>query len=277
MKRSIKNYFTTGELSKLCKIPRKTLLYYDKLGLIKPEFVDDNGYRYYKRSQLFLLELIITLRHLDIPLKRIEEYINNKSINNYQQLLQEKSDELTNKIDELTQLKKHLDEYIPDLTSIEQLPIDEILIEEQQDQYLYLSKFVLENSDFKTRSAISANLFTDLRNKQAINRHCFGYMMDNAVLNTTENSADFIKYYFHPMFEESPSFTCNLKPAGTYLVLYCSGVYMTHSQNYLRELANYCKAHNLIPISYVYISYLKNYWLTNNTKEYIYKIEVRIK
>lgn len=53
MNRSIKNYFTTGELSALCQIPRKTLLYYDKLGLISPEVVDDNGYRYYKRSQLF--------------------------------------------------------------------------------------------------------------------------------------------------------------------------------------------------------------------------------
>lgn len=34
MKEPIDNYFTTGELAKLCKIPRKTLLYYDSLGLI---------------------------------------------------------------------------------------------------------------------------------------------------------------------------------------------------------------------------------------------------
>lgn len=53
MSKNIQNYFTTGELSQLCKIPRKTLLYYDKLGLITPELVDENGYRYYKRSQLF--------------------------------------------------------------------------------------------------------------------------------------------------------------------------------------------------------------------------------
>lgn len=70
MGRSTQNYFTSGELSNLCKIPRKTLLYYDKLGLITPELIDDNGYRYYKRSQLFLLELIITLRRLNIPLKK---------------------------------------------------------------------------------------------------------------------------------------------------------------------------------------------------------------
>ena len=37
MKEPFDNYFTTGELAKLCKIPRKTLLYYDSLGLITPE------------------------------------------------------------------------------------------------------------------------------------------------------------------------------------------------------------------------------------------------
>ena len=38
MKEPIDNYFTTGELAKLCKIPRKTLLYYDSLGLITQSF-----------------------------------------------------------------------------------------------------------------------------------------------------------------------------------------------------------------------------------------------
>ena len=42
MSKNLQNYFTTGELSQLCKIPRKTLLYYDKLGLITPELVDEN-------------------------------------------------------------------------------------------------------------------------------------------------------------------------------------------------------------------------------------------
>ena len=64
MKEPIDNYFTTGELAKLCKIPRKTLLYYDSLGLITPEVIEENGYRYYKRTQLFALELILTMRKL---------------------------------------------------------------------------------------------------------------------------------------------------------------------------------------------------------------------
>ena len=47
MEKNKKKLFTTGELASLCNIHRKTLLFYDRLGLIKPEFIDNNGYRYY--------------------------------------------------------------------------------------------------------------------------------------------------------------------------------------------------------------------------------------
>ena len=41
MEKNKKKLFTTGELASLCNIHRKTLLFYDRLGLIKPEFIDD--------------------------------------------------------------------------------------------------------------------------------------------------------------------------------------------------------------------------------------------
>lgn len=72
MKKSFKNYFTTGELSKCCQILRKTLLYYDKENLISPAVILENGYRYYNRAQLFMLELIITLRQLKVPMCSIK-------------------------------------------------------------------------------------------------------------------------------------------------------------------------------------------------------------
>ena len=39
--------YSIGQVSKLCNISQKTLRYYDKIGLIKPDKVDDsNNYRY---------------------------------------------------------------------------------------------------------------------------------------------------------------------------------------------------------------------------------------
>ena len=44
-------YFTPGELAKLFGISKQLLLYYDKNDIFSPEFVDENGYRFYVLSQ----------------------------------------------------------------------------------------------------------------------------------------------------------------------------------------------------------------------------------
>ena len=46
-----KKYYTAGELARLFNIPKQTMLYYDKMGILKPEFVAENGYRYYSTPQ----------------------------------------------------------------------------------------------------------------------------------------------------------------------------------------------------------------------------------
>ena len=66
-----------GEFSKLAKTTIKTLRYYDEIGLLKPVFVDDNGYRYYQIEQLNVLLKIVSLRSLDMSLTDIKEIINN--------------------------------------------------------------------------------------------------------------------------------------------------------------------------------------------------------
>lgn len=53
-------YFTPGELAKLLGISKQLLLYYDKNDIFSPEFVDENGYRFYVLSQYFTLQIIIS-------------------------------------------------------------------------------------------------------------------------------------------------------------------------------------------------------------------------
>ena len=56
----MKNYFTISEFAKLRDININSLRYYEKLGLLKPAFIDEsNGYRYYSAEQVSLLNKII--------------------------------------------------------------------------------------------------------------------------------------------------------------------------------------------------------------------------
>ncbi len=68
----MKEYYTIGELSKIYHFPVSTLRYYHRCGLFVPEYRDpSNGYRYYGRDQLYILDALCLLRVLDIPVADI--------------------------------------------------------------------------------------------------------------------------------------------------------------------------------------------------------------
>lgn len=61
-----------GEFSQINKITVKTLRLYDKLGILKPKFVDKfNGFRYYDSDQLLLVQKIISLKQIGFSLSEI--------------------------------------------------------------------------------------------------------------------------------------------------------------------------------------------------------------
>ena len=56
--------FKITEFAKIAGMNRKTLQYYDEIGLFSPAYVAENGYRYYSLFQLDWLALIAVLRDL---------------------------------------------------------------------------------------------------------------------------------------------------------------------------------------------------------------------
>ncbi|KAA3622214.1 MAG: MerR family transcriptional regulator [Bacteroidetes bacterium] len=51
--------YTVKQLSKLAGVSVRTLHHYDQIGLLKPSFRSDKGYRYYEREQLLILQQIL--------------------------------------------------------------------------------------------------------------------------------------------------------------------------------------------------------------------------
>ncbi len=62
-RREVAELFRIGEFSKLTKTTIKTLRYYDKVGLLKPAFVDSaTSYRYYTEGQIPIMRRILALK-----------------------------------------------------------------------------------------------------------------------------------------------------------------------------------------------------------------------
>lgn len=67
---------TVKKLSELSGVSVRTLHFYDEIGLLKPERVGENGYRYYGRAQLLRLQQILFYRELGFELKEILKILN---------------------------------------------------------------------------------------------------------------------------------------------------------------------------------------------------------
>ena len=63
--------YTVNKLALLAGVSVRTLHYYDKLGLLKPRYRQENGYRYYDADSIIRLQQIMFFRELGFSLDQI--------------------------------------------------------------------------------------------------------------------------------------------------------------------------------------------------------------
>ena len=222
-----------------------------------------------------MLQLILTLRQLEVPIARIKDYLANRSPQNYRDLFNERIDFFTQEIARLQAMKTELQSELGKLDHIADITLDKIMLVHDQAHYLYLSNATEENECFKKRSSHIARMFTHLQKDTALTTNGFGYIYDTEILQ--DFSTKHLKHYYYMLHDKLATPHCHQKPEGDYLTLYFQGVYMFNNKKYLQMLAEYCKEHQLTPISPLYVTSLCDYWLTGDTDKYIYKLELQIK
>lgn len=102
-----RKYYKTGELSKIYKLGRDSIKYYEKLGLLNPTR-DTNSYRMYTIKDICNLNLIRELRTLDFSMQRIKEYIENRNISTTRKMLLEEIELIEKKVEDLNSHKESL-------------------------------------------------------------------------------------------------------------------------------------------------------------------------
>ena len=69
-------YYTIGKVSQATGISKDTLHFYNKIGLLVPDYIDPNNrYRYYSLRNLWQLDIITTCRKLNIPLETVKQIL----------------------------------------------------------------------------------------------------------------------------------------------------------------------------------------------------------
>ena len=100
---------TIGQFAAMHGINKKTLMWYDEIGLFKPAAINpENGYRCYNYHQSPILETILLLRELDVSISEIQDFMKNRSAENLKCLLDEKIAQLDLQLMHLQAVRKTL-------------------------------------------------------------------------------------------------------------------------------------------------------------------------
>jgi DNA-binding transcriptional MerR regulator len=129
--------YTVKQLSTLAGVSIRTLHYYDEIGLLKPESVGANGYRYYGEDSLLRLQQILFYRELDLPLEDIKAIMGRRdfdvlsALEGHRRALLKRVERLNHLVETVSDTVLHL----KGLKEMSQKQLFKAFSEEEQEKY----------------------------------------------------------------------------------------------------------------------------------------------
>lgn len=113
-----KGLLSITEMARLRGITTETLRHYDRIGLLKPDALDENNVRYYSVLQYEKLETIRELQEIGLSLKEIGAYLEDRNVKTSYALLCRQQHCYAEKLREYAAIKEALDHRIAFLSSL---------------------------------------------------------------------------------------------------------------------------------------------------------------
>ena len=262
---------TIGQFAAIHQVNKKTLMWYDEVGLFKPAVVRENGYRYYTCQQSSVFETILMLRELNVSIADIKTFLCNRSADSFQTVLTEKTKEIDNAIQHLAQIKRALLHQTKALETLKNIDLSEYSITECPEQKLVLLKTSRELSLEQEAEMV----FAEVHHHQAY--RMYGILYGSLLPVASLYQRDFTNYcgVFLQVPEVENSVNTYLRPAGTYLRTYFQGSWDKLPQKY-EEILDYVSRHQLTLQDYAFETGI-NEFTSSSMDDYITKIEIPIR
>lgn len=238
--------YTTGQFAKLNGINKRTLHYYDEIGLFSPEFKEENGYRYYTCFQMVQLELIVTLRKMGLSIEEIIRYQQSPSGASFADLITEKKQLIDKSIQELLNTKAFLEQKSNKLSLSLTAKDGQIEIMTLPKQYILLSKPITgayDDDDF----AVAGDFSLRLKSIFGLYDNFGSRILIEEILNGNYQNYD----AFFTYGREDVEIYDTVRPAGTYLRAFCIGGWDKLETVY-RDIIHFAEENQLELFGYAY-------------------------
>ena len=269
----------TGDFARLCGTNKRTLLHYDEIGLFKPAYTDDRGYRYYSESQFDVFFTINCLSKLGMPLKEIGAFLNHRNPQALKKLLLEQREEVLKEEARLRKTRQVIETKLALVSLQEKLESNQagsstehIFQEYTPEEYMILSDPLNTND----HEAIIHTLCSHIGycNKNNLNAgHPYGAMLEVSELR--QGHLDTYAYFFTKVIDRPEDFPFHIKPAGTYAVAYLKRDYYDSEETY-RKLFQWIDENGFRTGQYSYKEAIIDELAADSSEEYLTKISVQI-
>lgn len=270
-----KHRFKTAEFAALCGVKKDTLLHYDHIGLLKPQWVGENGYRYYSARQLPVYDLIAALRRLGTPLGEIRDYLAKRSPQALLELLAEKEEALAQERRRLDRMEALLHNVRSKAQQAAQVCPGQFLLEESPEMWCA----VVEAPDFAGAGFQEAVYLLHVRQlltwarAQGSPSQAPG---DIICRESLEQGRFFEDHYYCVVPPGTTGWEVRIRPAGTYAVLYHQGSYVSE-YDACRRLWEWVHVQGYEVDGDLYEEDLINNFATEDTQSYLLKLSLKIK
>lgn len=262
---------TIGQFAAMHGINKKTLMWYDEIGLFKPAAINsDNGYRCYTYHQSPVLETILLLRELDVSLPEIQDFMKHRSAENMKALLDEQITNLDRQITHLQAVRTSLCTHRQHMDTLLTMNLSEISIIEKEERCLITVDVNKDTSFEEEVELITAE--TEKYRLGRLHKASYGSMIPVSSLKSGNYDDYSMLFIEMPFLAYEPGL--HQPPGGKYLRAFHKGSWDEIPERYV-EILDYAEKHSLSLHGFSYEMGI-NENVIDKVEDYIVQIEIPI-
>lgn len=268
-------YYSIGQVSKIANLSTKALRYYDKIGLISPDKVENNQYRFYSMPTLFSVPVIKYYKQMGFKLEEMRSLIEGTTYSILEKVFSDKIEEIKIQEKELFIKYRSVKDWydlILEARSVIENGIDGVSVKFQnKEEYTFMN----QEFDYNYISSIVNIEFTNFIEKK--NNAVIGPVMIYfpSYKDKIEGNTKYVKIVQKTIENQGKDNT--IKFGGNHIVsCYHIGSHESINESY-DKIIKWAEEKNYKLGKFCIERYVTDYWTTKNTDKFVTEIIIEIK
>lgn len=273
MIKKTKGYFTTGEFAKICRTTKETLFHYDAIGILKPDHIGKNNYRYYSLEQFYDYDLIATLKTAGSSLAEIKNYLDCHNVNDFISLLNENRKRLQVEQEKLEHMNRLLENAVTLTKEALTKPYHKPILQYCEEEYFIATKLDKEETlSYYDEIYYINNHFSYCEENHIYNEYPIGVIV---LMDTLAKEQCYESYYTSKLEKPISNERLFVKPKGNYVSILHQGNYDTRDKAYL-ILFDYIRRNHLTICGNGYEQELISYLAVEDINNLVMQISIQV-